>query len=190
MTQRFYPVSARNWFTLESVQLQSGGRTASFIGSRSIYAPAEYSYHCQLVSSFRDALLVSNNTNQNTSEWMLNFIDFQVQLQRCIYILQQWIKRFFKNNSLTVSCFLFYDTDSGLRFGERNRFLLRQWLCRLLHRRDLDGAADLTALAVDFRVRSAHDHASKHHGSIRRPQRSIDFCTSVRVKHCKAHTSS
>lgn len=95
MTQRFYPVSARNWFTLNSVQLQSGGRTASFIGSRNIYAPAEYSYHCQLVSSFQDALLVSNNTNQNTSEWRLNFIDFQVQLQRCIYILQQWIKCFF-----------------------------------------------------------------------------------------------
>lgn len=95
MTQRFYPVSARNWFTLNSVQLQSGGRTASFIGSRNIYAPAEYSYHCQLVSSFQDALLVSNNTNQNTSEWRLNFIDFQVQLQRCIYILQQWIKCLF-----------------------------------------------------------------------------------------------
>lgn len=93
-----------------------------------------------------------------------------------------------KNNSLSVSCFPFSDTDSGLRFGQRNRFLLRQWLCRLLHCRDLDGAADLTPHAVDFRVRSAHDHAFKHHGSIRRPQRSIDFCTSVRVKHSKAHT--
>lgn len=79
MRRQFYPVSARNWFTLDSVQLQSGGLTASFIGSRNIYAPAEYSYHCQSVSSFQDALLVPNNTNQNTTQWRLNFIDFQIQ---------------------------------------------------------------------------------------------------------------
>lgn len=82
----------------------------------------------------------------------------------------------------------FHDTDSGLRFGQRNRFLLRQWLCRLLHRRDLDGAADLAAHAANFRVRSAHDHAAKHHGSIRRPQRSIDFSASVGVKLSQTHT--
>nr|XP_046251614.1 V-type proton ATPase subunit S1b [Scatophagus argus] len=79
MSQRFYRVSARNWFTLDSVQLQSNGLTASFIGSRNIYAPAEYSFHCQSVNSFRDALLVPNNTNQNASQWRLNFVDFQIQ---------------------------------------------------------------------------------------------------------------
>uniref|UniRef100_A0A7N9AL49 ATPase H+ transporting accessory protein 1b n=1 Tax=Mastacembelus armatus TaxID=205130 RepID=A0A7N9AL49_9TELE len=79
MSQRFYPGSARNWFTLDSVQLQSSGQTASFIGSRSIYAPAEYSFHCQSVNSFDQALLVPNNTNQNTSQWRLNFINFQIQ---------------------------------------------------------------------------------------------------------------
>ncbi|XP_071333478.1 V-type proton ATPase subunit S1-like [Trachinotus anak] len=78
MSQRFYPVSARNWFTLDSVQLQSNGQTASFIGRRGIYAPAEYSFHCQSVNSFQDALLVPNN-NQNTTQWRLNFIDFQIQ---------------------------------------------------------------------------------------------------------------
>ncbi|XP_054465230.1 V-type proton ATPase subunit S1b [Anoplopoma fimbria] len=79
MSQRFYPVSARNWFTLDSVQLQANGLTASFIGRRNIYAPAEYSFHCQSVTSFRDILLVPNNTNQNTSLWRLNFVDFQIQ---------------------------------------------------------------------------------------------------------------
>ncbi|KAM7405253.1 hypothetical protein PAMP_012529 [Pampus punctatissimus] len=79
MSQRFYSVSARNWFTLDSVQLQSNGQTASFIGSRGIYAPAEYSFHCQSVNSFQDALLVPNNTNSNTTQWKLNFIDFQIQ---------------------------------------------------------------------------------------------------------------
>ncbi|XP_037627843.1 V-type proton ATPase subunit S1-like [Sebastes umbrosus] len=79
MSQRFYPVSARNWSSLDSVTLTSNGLTASFIGSRNIYAPAEYSYHCQSVTSFRDALLVPNNTNSNTTQWRLNFIDFQIQ---------------------------------------------------------------------------------------------------------------
>ncbi|XP_061684387.1 V-type proton ATPase subunit S1-like [Syngnathoides biaculeatus] len=79
MSQQFYPVSARNWFTLDSVQLQSNGVTASFVGSRAIYAPAEYSFHCQSVSSFGDALLVPNSTNPNVSDWRLNFIDFQIQ---------------------------------------------------------------------------------------------------------------
>ncbi|XP_023248824.1 V-type proton ATPase subunit S1-like [Seriola lalandi dorsalis] len=79
MSQRFYPVSARNWFTLDSVQLQFNGLTASFIGRRGIYAPAEYSFHCQSVNSFQDALLVPNNTNQNTTQWRLKFIDFQIQ---------------------------------------------------------------------------------------------------------------
>nr|XP_057908354.1 V-type proton ATPase subunit S1b [Doryrhamphus excisus] len=79
MSQRFYPVSARNWFTLDSVQLQSNGSTASFIGSRGIYAPAEYSFHCQTVSSFRDALLVPTTNNQTTTDWRLNFVDFQIQ---------------------------------------------------------------------------------------------------------------
>ncbi|MEQ2224147.1 hypothetical protein ILYODFUR_004480 [Ilyodon furcidens] len=79
MSQRFYPVSARNWFTLDSVQLQvhQTGQTGSFIGSRGIYAPAEYSFRCQSVSSFRDALLIPSN--QNTTQWRLNFIDFQIQ---------------------------------------------------------------------------------------------------------------
>lgn len=78
MSQRFYPVSARNWFTLDWVQLQSNGSMASFVGSRAISAPAEYSFHCGTLRSFRDALLVPNSTEQSVADWRLNFIDFQV----------------------------------------------------------------------------------------------------------------
>lgn len=77
MSQRFYPVSARNWSTLETVVLQSGGMTATYLG-QNIYTPVEYSYHCQSFTSFRDPLLVLNGTNQTISNWRLNFIDFQV----------------------------------------------------------------------------------------------------------------
>lgn len=79
MSRRFYPVSARNWFTLDFVELLSNGTTGSYIGSRNIYAPAEYSYHCQSVSSFQDALLVPIKTNTSASNWRLNFVDFQIQ---------------------------------------------------------------------------------------------------------------
>ncbi|XP_008412802.1 V-type proton ATPase subunit S1-like [Poecilia reticulata] len=79
MSQRFYPVSARNWFTLDSVQVlvRPSGQTASFVGRHGIYAPAEYSFHCQSVSSFRDTLLVP--ANQNATQWKLDFVDFQIQ---------------------------------------------------------------------------------------------------------------
>uniref|UniRef100_A0A8C6UDK1 ATPase H+ transporting accessory protein 1b n=1 Tax=Neogobius melanostomus TaxID=47308 RepID=A0A8C6UDK1_9GOBI len=75
MSQRFYPVSARAWFTLDRVLLQQNAVTVSF-SSRLVSAPAEYSYHCQSVSSFRDALLTPINT---TTTWKVNLIDFQIQ---------------------------------------------------------------------------------------------------------------
>lgn len=80
MSQKFYPGSARNWSTLDTVQLQFGSATATFTGNRSIHTPAEYSYHCQSVNSFQDPLLVMVNSTGNASEWRLNFVDFQVQL--------------------------------------------------------------------------------------------------------------
>lgn len=80
MSQRFYPVSARHWFTLDTVELQFNNETAIFNGSRGIYAPTNYSFHCQSVSSFRYPLLVNRAppTTTNVSLWRLNFIDFQV----------------------------------------------------------------------------------------------------------------
>lgn len=129
MTQRFYSVSARNWFTLDSVQLQSNGLTASFIGSRGIYAPAEYSFHCQSVSSFQHALLVPNNTNQNTTQWRLNFVDFQVQLQHQhsrsnASSIQVFMESFFFNNQVQHCLFIEYSCFFMLQiqgFGLSNR---------------------------------------------------------------------
>lgn len=80
MSQKFYPGSARNWSTLDTVQLQFGTAFATFTGNQSIYTPSEYSYHCQSVTSFRDPLLVMVNSTGNGSDWKLNFVDFQVQL--------------------------------------------------------------------------------------------------------------
>uniref|UniRef100_A0A3Q2DR27 ATPase H+ transporting accessory protein 1b n=1 Tax=Cyprinodon variegatus TaxID=28743 RepID=A0A3Q2DR27_CYPVA len=83
LSQRFYPVSARNWTTLDSVQLEvrSLRQTFSYVGKRGIYSPVEYSFHCQSVTSFVDALLIPDN--QSTTQWLLNFNDFQVPPFSC-----------------------------------------------------------------------------------------------------------
>ncbi|KAL4646117.1 V-type proton ATPase subunit S1-like [Arapaima gigas] len=79
MSQRYYPVSARNWFTLDQVELEYDGQKATFNGSRNIYAPSEYSYRCESVTSFRDALLAARSPNDNASQWRLSFEEFQIQ---------------------------------------------------------------------------------------------------------------
>ncbi|XP_076874878.1 ATPase H+ transporting accessory protein 1a isoform X2 [Brachyhypopomus gauderio] len=76
MSQKYYKVSARRWFTLDRVTLEYDGRKAHFNGSRNIYAPAEYSYHCDSVTSFLYPQLVPLSKD---SDWKLSFEDFQIQ---------------------------------------------------------------------------------------------------------------
>lgn len=189
MSQKFYPGSARNWSTLDTVQLQFGSATATFTGNRSIHTPAEYSYHCQSVNSFQDPLLVKVNSTGNSSNWRLNFVDFQVQLHAfwmypSVFVCHYWIViTDIVFSHLDLSCAI----DSGLWPGQFRRFLLRQRLRRLLLRWDLDGAADYTDFPVDFRVRPADDREFKHNGSIWWPKGSNDFSASVRVT--RSHSS-
>ncbi|KAK2825657.1 hypothetical protein Q7C36_019584 [Tachysurus vachellii] len=79
MTQRHYKVSARRWFTMDRVQLQYDGKTASFNASSGIYAPAEYSYRCHSVTSFRYPQLTPHSAKDNANDWRIAFNDFQIQ---------------------------------------------------------------------------------------------------------------
>ncbi|KAG9269846.1 ATPase H+ transporting accessory protein 1a [Astyanax mexicanus] len=79
MRQRHYKVSARRWFTMDLVQLEFDGKKASFNGSRGIYAPAEYSYRCDSVTSFRYAQLTPRSSKDNANDWRISFDDFQIQ---------------------------------------------------------------------------------------------------------------
>lgn len=78
MSQRHYKVSARRWFTLDAVELEYDGTKATFNGSRNVYAPAEYSYRCELVTSFRWPLLVPRSSKDPANQWRVSFEDFQV----------------------------------------------------------------------------------------------------------------
>lgn len=78
MSQRHYKVSARRWFTLDMVELEYDGTKAVFNGSRNIYAPAEYSYRCESVSSHRWPLLVPRSSKDPANQWRVVFEDFQV----------------------------------------------------------------------------------------------------------------
>uniref|UniRef100_A0A8C5ANZ5 ATPase H+ transporting accessory protein 1a n=1 Tax=Gadus morhua TaxID=8049 RepID=A0A8C5ANZ5_GADMO len=79
MSQRHYSVSARRWFTMDQVELEYDGTKATFNGSRSIYAPAEYSYRCDAVSSFRWPSLFPRSAKDPANQWRVSFEDFQIQ---------------------------------------------------------------------------------------------------------------
>uniref|UniRef100_A0A8C3VC16 VAS1 ATPase n=1 Tax=Catharus ustulatus TaxID=91951 RepID=A0A8C3VC16_CATUS len=70
---KFYEVSARKWFTLVSVEIvQDGVKSAQFDVS-GISAPAEYSFHCQLVGTSNLRTIMLNCTHLST------FPYFQIQ---------------------------------------------------------------------------------------------------------------
>uniref|UniRef100_A0A669DHA4 ATPase H+ transporting accessory protein 1a n=1 Tax=Oreochromis niloticus TaxID=8128 RepID=A0A669DHA4_ORENI len=79
LSQRHYKVSARRWFTLDAVELEYDGTKATFNGSRNIYAPAEYSYRCESVTSFQWPLLVPRTSKDPANQWRVSFEDFQIQ---------------------------------------------------------------------------------------------------------------
>ncbi|XP_067303127.1 ATPase H+ transporting accessory protein 1a [Pseudorasbora parva] len=79
MNRRHYKVSARHWFTMDRVQLEYDGKMASFNGSRHIYAPSEYSYRCESVSSSYYPQLAPHSEKDNANDWHISFEDFQVQ---------------------------------------------------------------------------------------------------------------
>ncbi|MCJ8741887.1 hypothetical protein PDJAM_G00075970 [Pangasius djambal] len=79
MRKIFFPVSARNWTVMEQVELNYDGQMAIFNASRGIYAPVEYSFHCQKVSSAQSPLLVPRNADDNATRWSVLFTDFQIQ---------------------------------------------------------------------------------------------------------------
>ncbi|KAM9855310.1 ATPase H+ transporting accessory protein 1a [Aulostomus maculatus] len=79
MSQNHYKVSARRWFTLDTVKLEYDGKNATFNGSRNIYAPAEYSYRCESVTSFRWPLLLPHSSKDPANQWRVSFEDFQIQ---------------------------------------------------------------------------------------------------------------
>ncbi|XP_022532870.2 V-type proton ATPase subunit S1b isoform X1 [Astyanax mexicanus] len=79
MSKIFFPVSARNWMVMEHVELNYNGQRALFNASRGVYTPAEYSFHCQRVSSVESPLLVPNSTLDNATKWTIMFTNFQIQ---------------------------------------------------------------------------------------------------------------
>ncbi|KAB0404295.1 hypothetical protein E2I00_008582, partial [Balaenoptera physalus] len=77
LANRFYPVSARHWFTLERLEIHSNGSVAYFNASQ-VTGPSIYSFHCEYVSSLNQNgnLLVPGT---QPSLWQMTFQDFQIQ---------------------------------------------------------------------------------------------------------------
>ncbi|NWU56585.1 VAS1 ATPase, partial [Dromas ardeola] len=79
MTNKFYGSSARNWFTLDSVEIIQDGEKFAKFNVSVISAPAEYSFHCQLVGTsnlYPARLIPSNNEAKN---WNVFISRLQIQ---------------------------------------------------------------------------------------------------------------
>uniref|UniRef100_A0A8D0HJ69 V-type proton ATPase subunit S1 n=1 Tax=Sphenodon punctatus TaxID=8508 RepID=A0A8D0HJ69_SPHPU len=79
MTNKFYAGSGRNWFTLDSVQIVQDNTKVAIFNVSVISAPAEYSFHCQLVgtSSLYGARLIPSN--DEAKSWDVFISEFQIQ---------------------------------------------------------------------------------------------------------------
>ncbi|NXG75708.1 VAS1 ATPase, partial [Baryphthengus martii] len=79
MTNQFYGGSARNWSTLDSVEIVQDGEKFAEFDVSIISAPAEYSFHCQLVgtSNLHPARLIPSNDEAKT--WDVFISSLQIQ---------------------------------------------------------------------------------------------------------------
>nr|KAF6359492.1 ATPase H+ transporting accessory protein 1 [Myotis myotis] len=77
LVNRFYPVSARHWFTMERLEIHSNGSVAYFNVSQ-ITGPSIYSFHCQYVSSLsnKGSILVPDT---QPFLWQMTLEEFQIQ---------------------------------------------------------------------------------------------------------------
>ncbi|XP_040452551.1 V-type proton ATPase subunit S1 [Falco naumanni] len=79
MTNKFYGSSARNWSTLDSVEIVQDGEKFAKFNVSVISAPAEYSFHCQLVGTsnhYPARLIPSNDEAKN---WDVFISRLQIQ---------------------------------------------------------------------------------------------------------------
>ncbi|NXR47154.1 VAS1 ATPase, partial [Hippolais icterina] len=79
MTNKFYEVSARKWSTLDSVEIVQDGEKFAKFNVSGISAPAEYSFHCQLVgtNNLYPARLVPSNSE--AKNWDVFISELQIQ---------------------------------------------------------------------------------------------------------------
>ncbi|KAM6137734.1 LOW QUALITY PROTEIN: V-type proton ATPase subunit S1-like [Pterocles gutturalis] len=79
MTNGFYSVSARNWSTLDSVEIVQDGEKFAKFNVSVISAPAEYSFHCQLVgtSNLYPARLIPSNSEAKNWEVFISRLQIQ-----------------------------------------------------------------------------------------------------------------
>ncbi|XP_067832340.1 ATPase H+ transporting accessory protein 1a, partial [Heptranchias perlo] len=77
MSNQLYKVSAKQWFTLDQVEI-SADRAEAVFNVTQIYAPAIYSYHCKYVSNRPQSSAILQSSS-NIDRWKVFFEDFQIQ---------------------------------------------------------------------------------------------------------------
>uniref|UniRef100_UPI00398E6632 V-type proton ATPase subunit S1-like n=2 Tax=Pristiophorus japonicus TaxID=55135 RepID=UPI00398E6632 len=77
MSNQLYRVSAKYWFTLDQVEINSD-KDAVVFNVTQVYAPAIYSYHCKYVAHEPQSSSILQWTSSN-DKWRVIFEDFQIQ---------------------------------------------------------------------------------------------------------------
>ncbi|XP_074681579.1 V-type proton ATPase subunit S1 [Strix aluco] len=90
MTNKFYGGSARNWSTLDSVEIVQDGEKFAKFNVSVMSSPVEYSFHCQLVGTsnlYPARLIPSNNEAKNWDVFIsrLQIQGFNVENNRFSY---------------------------------------------------------------------------------------------------------
>uniref|UniRef100_A0A6J0TR22 V-type proton ATPase subunit S1 n=1 Tax=Pogona vitticeps TaxID=103695 RepID=A0A6J0TR22_9SAUR len=78
MTNLRYPVSARHWFTLRTVEFIRSRNPPAIFNATQVTAPSNYSFSCAQVSSHpaSGAILLPNS---NANHWKVQMLNFQIQ---------------------------------------------------------------------------------------------------------------
>ncbi|XP_060100529.1 V-type proton ATPase subunit S1-like [Heteronotia binoei] len=79
MTNRFYGGSARNWSTLDYVEIVQDNRPAAKFSVSIISSPVEYSFHCQLVGTRSQYGASLIPVNSEAKSWEVVISAFQIQ---------------------------------------------------------------------------------------------------------------
>ncbi|XP_078513268.1 V-type proton ATPase subunit S1-like [Lissotriton helveticus] len=80
MSNQFYTGSARNWFTVDNVQIiENNNAPGALFSIPYASSPAEYSFHCQLVGTSALSGAVMTPSNAAAKNWDVSISGFQIQ---------------------------------------------------------------------------------------------------------------
>ncbi|XP_067855910.1 V-type proton ATPase subunit S1-like isoform X2 [Heptranchias perlo] len=132
MRNNFYTGSARNWFTLDFVEIVQDKLSVAMFNVSSISAPQEYSFHCQLVGTSKLYGATFIAANKAAQAWSITISEFQIQgfnVENNLFAYASDCTSFFTHaiwmalvTSLVLLCILTYGIHMIMQLTTNDRF--------------------------------------------------------------------